>query len=75
VDADVSTTNPGTLLGTCLDWKGNNSTQWFEGDLASKAAAINASDSEQTPISGFASGGFLTSLRLDGLTSILLLGS
>jgi len=65
-DADVeATTNSSTLPGTCPDWEGNNSTLGFGGDLASEAAAINASGSEQAPITAFASGGVLPSLMFD----------
>ncbi len=65
-DADVeATTNSSTLPGTCSDWEGNNSTLGFGGDLASEAAAINASESEQAPITAFASGGVLPSLMFD----------
>ena len=65
-DVDVeATTNSSTLPGTCSDWEGNNSTLGFGGDLASEAAAINASESEQAPITGFASGGVLPSLMFD----------
>lgn len=65
-DADVeATTNSSTLPGTCSDWEGNNSTLGFGSDLASEAAAINASESEQAPITAFASGGVLPSLMFD----------
>ncbi|KAL0048014.1 hypothetical protein WJX82_005700 [Trebouxia sp. C0006] len=60
-----ATTNSSTLPGTCSDWEGNNSTLGFGGDLASEAAAINASESEQAPITAFASGGVLPSLMFD----------
>lgn len=60
-----STTNTSTLPSTCPDWEGNNSTSGFGEDLASEAAAINASESEQTPITGIASGDVLPSLQFD----------
>ena len=53
------------MATTCADWEGNNSTLGFGSDLASEAAAINASESEQAPITAFASGGILPSLQFD----------
>ena len=59
--------NSSTIPSSCADWEGNNSTLGFGGDLASEAAAINASESEQAPITSFPSGGILPSLRFSVL--------
>ena len=51
--------NATNIPDTWADWEGNNSTLGFGSDLASEAAAIDAADIEQPPITGFASGGIL----------------
>ena len=59
--------NSSSIPSSCAYWEGNNSTLGFGGDLASEAAAINASTSEQPPIISFLSGGILPSLRFSVL--------
>ena len=59
--------NGSTTPSSCADWEGNNSTLGFGGDLASEAAAINASESQLDPITSFPSGGILPSLRFSVL--------
>lgn len=65
-DADAAS-NGSTIPSSCADWEGNNSTLGFGGDLASEAAAINASESQLEPITSFPSGGVLPSLRFSVL--------
>lgn len=59
--------NSSTSPDSCADWEGNNSTLGFGGDLASEAAAINASEGQLDPITSFPSGGILPSLRFSVL--------
>ena len=59
--------NSSSTPGSCADWEGNNSTLGFGGDLASEAAAINATESQLGPITSFPSGGILPSLRFSVL--------
>lgn len=59
--------NSSAVPSSCADWEGNNSTLGFGGDLASEAAAINASEGEQAAITSFPSGGILPSLRFSVL--------
>lgn len=65
-EADMAS-NGSSTPGSCADWEGNNSTLGFGGDLASEAAAINATDSQLEPITSFPSGGILPSLRFSVL--------
>lgn len=59
--------NGSSTPGSCADWEGNNSTLGFGGDLASEAAAINATEGQLGPITSFPSGGILPSLRFSVL--------
>ena len=64
--ADLDNYNSTDAPASCEDWEENNSTLGFGGNLASAAAAINASSvDEALVIAKFASGNVLPTLHFD----------